>query len=86
MTQFALALADECCKGRLVVAHEGGYSQTYVPPSTLAVIEALAGVTVPWPDPALTRLLQARTRREVGRDAELAINAALAIQHQYWSL
>jgi acetoin utilization deacetylase AcuC-like enzyme len=86
MTDVALALADECCGGRLVVAHEGGYSQTYVPPCTLAVIEALAGVAVPWPDPALTRLLQARTRREVGLDAEQTLNGVLATQRQYWSL
>jgi acetoin utilization deacetylase AcuC-like enzyme len=86
MTAFALTLADECCGGRLVVVHEGGYSQTYVPPCTLAVIEALAGVETPWPDPALPRLLQARTRREVGLDAERAIGEALAVQGRYWQL
>lgn len=86
MARVALDLADECCGGRLVVVHEGGYSQTYVPACTLAVIEALAGVAAPWPDPALSRLLIARTRREVGLDAERAITAALDAQRAYWSL
>ena len=86
LTQAVLALAAECCGGRLVVIHEGGYSQTYVPACTLAVIETLAAITEPWPDPVLTRLLGTRTRREVGLDAERAIAAAIAVQGQHWTL
>jgi acetoin utilization deacetylase AcuC-like enzyme len=86
MTRVALALADECCVGRLVVVHEGGYSQTYVPACTLAVVETLAGVDVPWPDAALARLLPARTRHVVGLDAERAITAVIAVQRRYWQL
>lgn len=86
MTEVAEALADECCDGRLVIVHEGGYSQTYVPACTLAVIEALADVDTPYPDTALSRLLVARTRREVGLDAERAIEAALATQREFWKL
>lgn len=82
----ALTLADECCGGRLVVAHEGGYSPTYVPPCTLAVIEELAGVTSPWLDPALARLQRARSNREVGLDAEQALAEVVAAQHTFWSL
>lgn len=86
MTRVALALAEECCGDRLVIVHEGGYSQTYVPACTLAVIEELAGVATPWPDPALARLRTARTQREVGLDAERAIAAVLETQRAYWSL
>ncbi len=86
LTRAAMALADECCDGQLVVVHEGGYSQTYVPACTLAVIEALAGVAEPWPDPALARLLIARTRREVGLDAEHTLTAVLSTQRPYWQL
>lgn len=86
MTEMAEALAEACCDGRLVVVHEGGYSQTYVPACTLAVIEALADVDTPWPDPALPRLLNARTRREVGLDAERAIEAAIVVQREFWKL
>jgi len=86
LTRAALALAGDLCGGRLAVLHEGGYSHTYVPLCTLAVIEALAAVTSPWPDPALPRLLGARTRHEVGLDAERAIQAVLLTQCAYWSL
>jgi acetoin utilization deacetylase AcuC-like enzyme len=85
MTRFALDLADECCGGRLVVIHEGGYSQTYVPACTLAVIETLAGVSAPWPDPAVARLRTARTAREVGLDAERALAAVIDRQRIYWT-
>jgi acetoin utilization deacetylase AcuC-like enzyme len=86
MTHFALALADECCGGRLVAVHEGGYSQTYVPACTLAVIETLAGVVEPWPDLALSRLRSARTAREVGLDAERALATVVDRQGAYWTL
>ncbi len=86
LTQAALALADECCAGRLVVLHEGGYSQTYVPACTLAVVETMAAVAEPWPDPMLTRLLRTRTRSEVGLDAEQAMASAITIQRAYWTL
>lgn len=86
LTEAALALADECCGGRLVVVHEGGYSQTYVPACTLAVVETMASVAQPWPDPMLARLLRTRTRHEVGLDAEQAITAAIAVQRAHWTL
>ena len=43
MTQIMLELADELCGGRLVLAHEGGYSAAYVPYCGLAVMEELSG-------------------------------------------
>ncbi|HEY8601973.1 MAG TPA: class II histone deacetylase [Thermomicrobiales bacterium] len=86
LTEAVLALADDCCGGRLVVVHEGGYSQTYVPACTLAIVEAMAAVAEPWTDPALSRLLRTRTRREVGLDAEQAIASAIAVQRTYWTL
>jgi acetoin utilization deacetylase AcuC-like enzyme len=38
-----LALAEEHCGGRLVCAHEGGYSEAMVPFCGLAVVETLTG-------------------------------------------
>lgn len=49
MKQAAAAL----CEGRLVVVHEGGYSEAYVPFCGHAVVEALAGLPSPVVDPAL---------------------------------
>ncbi|MGN6811967.1 MAG: class II histone deacetylase [Thermomicrobiales bacterium] len=84
LAHTARLLANEVCDGRLAIIHEGGFSHSYVPYCTLAVIEELAGVTAPFRDPALPRLLKSRTRREVGLDAERAIAAALAAQRPYW--
>ena len=47
------ALADDLCGGRLLAAHEGGYSEGYVPFCGLAVIETLAGHRTPVEDPFL---------------------------------
>ncbi len=53
MTGSVMASADEICDGRLVVAHEGGYSSSYVPYCGLAIIEELSGVRTPVEDPFL---------------------------------
>ena len=44
MTAALREAADELCGGKLVVAHEGGYSEIYVPFCGLSVIEALCGL------------------------------------------
>ncbi|NCO86351.1 MAG: class II histone deacetylase [Rhodobacterales bacterium] len=51
MTARVMALAGEVCGGRLLLVHEGGYSETAVPFCGHAVIEALAGSAVRAPDP-----------------------------------
>ena len=43
LTAQLRAAADELCGGRLVLAHEGGYSAMYVPFCGLACVEELAG-------------------------------------------
>lgn len=50
-TQKIMAAADELCGGRLVLNHEGGYSDFYVPLCGMAVIEQLSGITTPVRDP-----------------------------------
>ena len=44
LTGRAMALADELCHGRLVVALEGGYSLEQLPFCNLAIAEGLAGL------------------------------------------
>jgi acetoin utilization deacetylase AcuC-like enzyme len=51
MTRMLRGAADELCGGRLVLTHEGGYSQAYVPFIGLAVIEELSGVRTGVDDP-----------------------------------
>lgn len=52
MARILMDVAAECCAGRLVLAHEGGYSTAYVPFCGLAVMEELSasntGVTDPY--------------------------------------
>jgi acetoin utilization deacetylase AcuC-like enzyme len=43
MTRMVKEAAARLCKGRLVIVHEGGYSETYVPFCGHALIEALSG-------------------------------------------
>lgn len=43
MTRMLKMAADDLCRGCLVLTHEGGYSQAYVPFIGLAVIEELSG-------------------------------------------
>ena len=51
MTQRMMALADRFCGGRLVLVHEGGYSEAVVPFCGLAVMEALTGTQSDVVDP-----------------------------------
>jgi len=51
MTAQIQALAERVCHGRLVMIHEGGYSEGYVPLCGHAVIQTLAGSPIAVPDP-----------------------------------
>jgi acetoin utilization deacetylase AcuC-like enzyme len=51
-------LAEELCGGRLLAAHEGGYSEAYVPFCGVAVVETLAGHRTDVEDPFLQILTE----------------------------
>lgn len=51
MTAQVMALAEQICGGRLVMVHEGGYSETYVPFCGHAVLREMAGSAIAAPDP-----------------------------------
>jgi acetoin utilization deacetylase AcuC-like enzyme len=51
MTLKVMRLADEVCEGRVMMAHEGGYSEVYVPFCGHAVLEAMSGSNIVAPDP-----------------------------------
>ncbi|MFC3282562.1 class II histone deacetylase [Litchfieldella rifensis] len=51
MTAQLKDLAERCCQGRLVMVHEGGYSEGYVPLCGHAVIQVLADSDIEVPDP-----------------------------------
>ena len=50
-TQRIMQAADELCEGRLMMNHEGGYSDFYVPLCGVGVIEELSGIKTPVIDP-----------------------------------
>jgi acetoin utilization deacetylase AcuC-like enzyme len=51
MTERTRALAERACGGRLVLMHEGGYAESYVPFCGHAALEALTGSATRAPDP-----------------------------------
>ncbi|WP_280553633.1 class II histone deacetylase [Halomonas sp. 25-S5] len=51
MTRQVRALAERSGQGRLVMVHEGGYSEGYVPLCGHAVVQALADSDITVPDP-----------------------------------
>ncbi|MEM7127422.1 MAG: class II histone deacetylase [Chloroflexota bacterium] len=53
LTHRILSASDDLCNRRLVVIHEGGYSESYVPFCGLAVVEALSGYRTEVTDPFL---------------------------------
>ena len=56
MTGALMQAADSLCGGRLVMVHEGGYSEVYVPFCGHAVLEELSGALVHAPDPMAATL------------------------------
>jgi acetoin utilization deacetylase AcuC-like enzyme len=53
LARMTLDVAAECCGGRLVALHEGGYSTAYVPFCGLATIEEFTGQRSEIADPFL---------------------------------
>jgi len=77
-----LAVSDELCPGRLLFAHEGGYSKDYVPYCGLAVVEVLSGVRSAVVDPYLCEVNQ-WGYQDVQPHQEAVINAAAALAGLY---
>lgn len=57
MTTMLMQAADSLCGGRLLMCHEGGYSQVYVPWCGLATLETLSGHRTEAVDPYLENFL-----------------------------
>jgi acetoin utilization deacetylase AcuC-like enzyme len=51
MTRAVMALSNDVCKGRLVMVHEGGYSEMHVPFLGHAVLEEMSGSVIRAVDP-----------------------------------
>jgi len=76
MTRATMTLAEDLCGGKLVMAHEGGYSEVHVPFCGHAVLEAMSGSALHAPDP-----LDARIRgQQPGADMDALVDARLTAQ------
>ena len=62
MMRTIVNLADQTCGGRLLVLHEGGYSDFYAPLCGLAVLEELSGHRTAVVDPFVSHLNRAAQR------------------------
>lgn len=51
MTRLTRQAAEQYCDGKLVIVHEGGYSESYVPFCGLAVLEDMTGIRTAVVDP-----------------------------------
>ena len=51
MTRLVRDTAERLCEGRLMMSHEGGYSEVYVPFCGHAVLEEMSGSALTAPDP-----------------------------------
>jgi acetoin utilization deacetylase AcuC-like enzyme len=89
MTEAMLAVAAECCEGRLVVSQEGGYAPQYAPYCSATIAQTLVGLPPggEWiADPYGERAETQPSSVELGLDAASAIERVLAVQQRYWSL
>ncbi|HLR61385.1 MAG TPA: class II histone deacetylase [Lentibacillus sp.] len=75
-------LAEKHCDGRLIAAHEGGYSTAYVPFCTLRVIEALRGEHSQVEDPFDLGFHEG----PIYPHQKEAIQRAVNVQKAYWNL
>ena len=78
LTSSMRSVADEVSGGKLVFAHEGGYSAHYVPFCGLAVVEELSGIKSRFEDPFLDAVaaypqhaIQPHQAEEISRAVEL---------------
>ncbi len=55
LAKRAMALADTLCDGRLMMAHEGGYSELHAPFCAHAIISVMANSSISAPDPLQDR-------------------------------
>lgn len=56
MTESVMEAAGDLCGGRLVMAHEGGYSEAHVPFCGHAVLQTMSGSATSAPDPLAARI------------------------------
>jgi acetoin utilization deacetylase AcuC-like enzyme len=86
MTESLIQLAAESCAGRLVVLQEGGYSESYAPYCTLAIVETLMERRTGIDEPLSWEYVQRRPETtNMGLDAEAALAELEELLSPHWS-
>jgi len=89
MTEAMMAVAAECCAGRLVLTQEGGYAPQYAPYCSAMIAQTLVGLLPDgeWiADPYGERAVTQPASVELGRDAASAIERVVSIKQRYWAI
>ncbi|HUG15576.1 MAG TPA: class II histone deacetylase [Thermomicrobiales bacterium] len=86
MAERLRLVADDVCQGRVIGFQEGGYSASYTPYCTLAVVEGITGIATGVGEPWTGSSEHARAERAFGDEQVTAIDAALEIQSSYWQI
>ena len=87
LTALMINRAERHAQGRLVVLQEGGYSETYAPYATLAIVETMAGFTSGIVEPlGHDRIVAQAHHTTVGPAAEAAIEEAIAGHKSHWNV
>ncbi|RVT85854.1 class II histone deacetylase [Rhodobacteraceae bacterium CCMM004] len=73
LTRRTRVLAEDLCAGRLVLVHEGGYSEAYSPFCGHAAVQALANSAIAAPDP----LAETAARRQPGAAFDAFVDSRL---------
>lgn len=73
MTKLLRQSADDLCEGRLVMVHEGGYSEVYVPFCGHAVLATLSDSKIDAPDP----LAKALATRQPQQDFQAFLSSKI---------
>lgn len=82
MTRQLMHAADDLCGGRLILVHEGGYSEAYVPFCGHAVMEELSGSAIRVPDP----LAEALNIRQPGPEWRARVSDHIGALASYFGL
>lgn len=87
MAELYRELAESICDGRLIALQEGGYSNWYAPYCAAAVIEGMmSNPPAIVEDPFAPRSDAQPFTNIVSLDQRAAIDAAKAVQREWWSL
>ncbi len=80
LTHSLMTVAADLCGGKVVMAHEGGYSPEYVPLCGLAVLEAMSGISSGVEDPYLG-FAAGMGRQDLQPEQQAVLDNVRAIHH-----